>query len=541
MQHPIEARALPDKIKSATRWIAERLLYPFKYDLLYTVLMWGLLSTLSYYHYRLYFRYIIYLALFYFGLTYLLVCLLNIHRYIGKILKPIFFVCALLFFLLNLYCLSKYGCLISYNIIEIIRGTNLNEIQEYMEAVVSLKDVMLFLVLSVIGLAAYVLILKIKFRSPRWLQCSLLIVLGISALAMWHNPSVIKDELINSRWLFNRDEVVDLRNHLTHPHITIADQTLQSNRIVIIIGESFSPSHSSLYGYGKSTNPLLEKRQHHGDLFIFNQVTSPATHTTEVFKYLLNTYLIGAENQHPWYDSISLIEVLTTANYHTCWISNQPEIGLFENLPSGHAKICDESHFTSDSGKEQPYDEVLIDCEIPQSNERIAVFYHLMGQHPAFNKRYPKAFDSFKASDYHEIEGGGSQLETLAHYDNATLYNDYVVNKLIDKYKDTDAIIFYFADHGLDLYETDPTYAAHAKQTPESQAICKKIPFMVYLSPQYQQLRPDKVQQIRQAADRAFCTDKLIYAVMDVVGLTFSDNDDVARNSLFSIADAIKP
>ena len=57
---------------------------------------------------------------------------------------------------------------------------------------------------------------------------------------------------------------------------------------------------------------------------------------------------------------------------------------------------------------------------------------------------------------------------------------------------------------------------------------------MVYLSPLYQQLRPELTERIRNAVNKEFCTDKFIYAAMDAAGLKFADNDDVAKYSLFS-------
>ena len=56
---------------------------------------------------------------------------------------------------------------------------------------------------------------------------------------------------------------------------------------------------------------------------------------------------------------------------------------------------------------------------------------------------------------------------------------------------------------------------------------------MVYISPIYQQLRPELAARIKNATKKEFCTDKLIYAVMDAVGLKFTDNNDVEKYSPF--------
>lgn len=488
------------------------------------------------------FKYAIYTILLYYILTYIIVCLLNINKHIGKILRPIIFIGSYLFLLMNLYCIKTYNCIISYDIMEIIKGTNIREVLEYLQVYLSLLYMILFFVLLFLGVALYFTATKIQFKTNAVLHFCLQILLLVALAAIWHNPAVIKDVLIRNRWIIQGDEMISLEYHLTNPKISTSENTLPPQYVVIIIGESFAPSHSSLYGYGKETNPLLKGLVDCGNLIVYNHVTSPMTHTKTAFRYILNTFRLGMEQKSKWYDTPSLIEVMTTADYHTIWLSNQEEYGMFDNLPSGHSKICNDAIFMTADADGNKYDGALIDIELSNSNQKQAVFYHLMGQHYKFKDRYPGTYDIFEYSDYqqtpplqhHQQKHNQHQSEWMAEYDNATLYNDWVVYSIIDKYKDWDTIIFYLSDHGLDIFDTDPEYCGHAKHTPESQAIGKKIPFMVYLSPKYQQIRPEATERIQHAVNKAFCTDKFIYAVMDAVGIKFMDNDDVARYSLFN-------
>lgn len=46
-------------------------------------------------------------------------------------------------------------------------------------------------------------------------------------------------------------------------------------KMIVIIGESHSLYHTSLYGYEKQTYPLMEDREENGELFVFqNAVTT---------------------------------------------------------------------------------------------------------------------------------------------------------------------------------------------------------------------------------------------------------------------------
>ena len=511
--------------------LKEKLLFPFKQDWFYFLLLWVLIALPNCYSQLGHPTYAVYLAMMYYIITYLIVVVLNLFQKIARVLKPIVFILATLLSILNLYCYHVYGCLLSNDFIQIVAATNPDEAKEYFDTFISWEQVALFF--SIIVLSIVIAILLLKIQKVSWGK--LWIVAGgmllISICAIWRNSGIIQEEFVDKeRWTFNFEEVVDLKNHPTHPQIEECD-SIHPSRIIIILGESFSPNHSSLYGYKRNTNPLLKKQVEDGNLFVYKQVTSPCSHTTAAFKYLLNTYQIGHEDGFPWYEHTNIIEVMKIAGYYTAWISNQSEKGMFDNLPSGHAQLCDEKFFLENEKKSDRCDGGLIGKESAKTRGKNVVFYHFMGQHEKFEERYPHNYEQFNGKDYEECPE--HQRKILAAYDNATLYNDFVVNSIMDRYKEQDAVVFYFADHGLDLFDTDPNYFGHAKATEESQAQGKKIPFMIYVSPVFQELHPDKIEKMKSAMNKLFCTDKFIYAVMDVAGYRFVNNNDVEKYSIF--------
>ena len=511
--------------------LKEKLLFPFKQDWFYFLLLWVLIALPNCYSQLGHPTYAVYLAMMYYIITYLIVVVLNLFQKIARVLKPIVFILATLLSILNLYCYHVYGCLLSNDFIQIVAATNPDEAKEYFDTFISWEQVALFF--SIIVLSIVIAILLPKIQKVSWGK--LWIVAGgmllISICAIWRNSGIIQEEFVDKeRWTFNFEEVVDLKNHPTHPQIEECD-SIHPSRIIIILGESFSPNHSSLYGYKRNTNPLLKKQVEDGNLLVYKQVTSPCSHTTAAFKYLLNTYQIGKEDGFPWYEHTNIIEVMKIAGYYTAWISNQSEKGMFDNLPSGHAQLCDEKFFLENEKKSDRCDGGLIGKESAKTRGKNVVFYHFMGQHEKFEERYPHNYEQFNGKDYEECPE--HQRKILAAYDNATLYNDFVVNSIMDRYKEQDAVVFYFADHGLDLFDTDPNYFGHAKATEESQAQGKKIPFMIYVSPVFQELHPDKIEKMKSAMNKLFCTDKFIYAVMDVAGYRFVNNNDVEKYSIF--------
>ena len=517
--------------KTVLNLIKEKLLYPFKEDLIFFLLLWLLISLPNCYSQKDNVTYAIYLAMMYYIITYFIDVIINLNQVLAKILRPIILVISTLFCLINLYCVNVYGCLLSNDYIQIIAGTNLGEAREYFSTFLSWKEITLFTSIIVISILIAFKLPKLKLIKfgRTWVIASILMLISVGAI--FHNSGIIKEEIEKKkRWNFSFEEVVDLRNHVTHPKIVESD-SIHPQQIVIILGEAFSANHSSLYGYEKSTNPLLEKKVKEGNLIVFKNVSSPSTHTISAFKYILNTFRVNSDDEKPWYEHTNIIETMKAAGYHTVWISNQAEKGMFDNVPSSHAKLCDETFFLENVEDNNRYDGSLIGKKSLKLNSNNCIFYHLMGQHENFQERYPKNFNIFKSKDYETFPV--HQRDILASYDNATLYNDFVVNSIMELYKNHDAVVFYFPDHALDIFNTEMNYFGHAKATKESQKYGKKIPFMIYVSPTFKKIHTQKAEQMRRAVNKSFCTDRFIYMAMDVSDFRFRDNDDVNKYTIF--------
>ena len=335
------------RIRSALDFIKEKLLFPFQYDLIYFLLLWDVIALpncLSQFI-RGNVAYMLYLLMLYYVTAYIITAILNLHKIIALIARPVVLIFFSVYALLNWYCLTMYGGLLSYNFIQIIAGTNPNEAKEYFETFVTWQQILLFVLGGVIITLASIYLVKRRKRKYRkiWVIAGGLLILSIAAI--YHNSAMIEEELSDKNyWIFAFEEVVDLRNHPTHFEIEESD-SIHPTHIIIVLGESFSSNHSSLYGYKKRTNPMLEEKANEGNLIVFKNTISPCTGTTAAFKYLLNTNQVGCEDGKQWYEHTNLIEVMNMIGYHTMWISNQSEIGMYDNIPSGHSKLCKEIFF----------------------------------------------------------------------------------------------------------------------------------------------------------------------------------------------------
>lgn len=516
---------------------------PFKAEFPFFFLIFILMCSTDIYIWidRNFFYYSLYILAH--DLLFIYMMTLPVGLFKGKfttIYKLTLLVFACILFIFNCYC-NFVICSQNYaDIIAIIGATNINESAEYFKSSVPVSFLLVIIILILFLICAFVLIKRITFIFGTKSKLTGITILIISLFLVIHNPLAYKEALLGELLSFGKIEITpDLKKYYSNPELNSFSHNKPDN-IVMIIGESFTKSHSSLYNYNKETNPLLSELKEKGFLFTFDSIRSSATHTIESFKTIMSTYKYGYQDSCNWYECVTLPEIIKLSGYKTSWISNQSKTGLFDNVVGRYSELCDTSVFVGDkySGiRRQNLDGEIFNLLYPILQDTISRknFYviHLMGSHVAFDKRYPSDFNRFKSNQY--LDYPENQRSILAQYDNAILYNDSVVYELMNLYQNKEAVVFYFPDHGIDLFETSESYFGHARKTdPLSVKVATDIPFMIYTSPKYQENFKDKMNLIKKNFHRKYNTENILYTIMDIVGVKFKDNNDVQNNSLLS-------
>lgn len=316
----------------------------------------------------------------------------------------------------------------------------------------------------------------------------------------------------------------------------VHDPASAPQKIMVIIGESLSRSHCSLYGYGKYTEPWLSKLKADSLLWVFERPEAPATGTMAALKRVVGTW--NGEDSRNWYECPTFIEIARLSGYRVDWISNQSCKGVYDNPVVKIAEFCDRRKFTSGGMygmSSMGYDAALIPLVKEWLDDAPSLtVVHLIGNHISYSNRYPSVSRLFKSEDYPELPDG--QRDVVSNYDNSVYYNDYVVNELMNLFADHDAVVIYFSDHAQDLYESSPTYYGHGRSDdPVSTRAGKAIPFYVYTSPVYRARHPEMVARIAASVSRPLNTSNLTYALMDIMSTRFAANNDVAEKSFFSV------
>lgn len=517
---------------------------PFKDYLLFLLLFFILTSLTNTYSWinRQFYYYTLYITAHNFLTSYIIALPLGWikNNKISILYKIIILIIASIIFIFNSFCNLTLHNQNYSDILAIIGGTNMNESIEYLSSSISINYVLTTIFFLILIILVCYFIKSIKIYIGYKFKFTGLIFVLLSLIMVIHNPLAHKDALLGELQSFTQiQKSPDLKKYLSNPSL-IFTQKQHPENVVMIIGESFNKSHSSLYKYHKNTNPLLSKLNDKELLFVFDSIRSVTTHTIESFQTIMSTYKPEYKDSCNWYECTTLPEIVKLSGYNTFWISNQSKAGLYDNVVGRYSELFETSTFVGDkySGLSRSnLDEEVFDLLYPliKNNSTKKNFYviHLMGSHVDFKKRYPSSFNRFRPEQYQDSPT--NQQTVIAEYDNSILYNDSIVYELMNLYSNKEAIVFYFSDHSIDLFDTSPNYYGHARSTDSlSIKAGTNIPFMIYASPKYQDKFKDKMELIKKNLHTQYTTDNIIYTIMDVIGVDFKDNMKVYNNSLLS-------
>ena len=504
------------------------LLVVLYYPLLFSYESWGFVYTL-------------YVGVAQFVLAYTTVLILSLIPY-RKVNTVVFIVVSILTIahsVLMLTCQVATHDPLSKDIIGAILATNPSETKEFIDSYLTPQVVVCCLGLAVSLILLAFLLKKVRVNVPK-IICSISLAFYVVCFSLFvHNKAVVNETVVGFFCIVEDQlQKPQIKLSKTSPKLTVKQQN-QPPLIIWVVGEALTNHHCSLYGYDKLTNPLLEKRLERGDIFRFTNVLSAGTGTLESFQRMMSTYEKRFGDRVKWNECITFPDVARVAGYHTTWLSNQSKSGLYDNVVSQYAELCDTNVFIGNkySGLQRlSYDGELLPVlkkMLRNTSGKNVFVVHLMGCHQSFNRRYPAAFQYFKPEDY--ANRPVNQREKVAAYDNAVRYNDYVINSLYDLVSGRDAIVVYAPDHGLDIYESRPDFAGHVHDTnPIGIKAARDIPFLIYMTPQFKKRHSDWVKRVKLNLDRKFDTENMIYLMMDLMNCDFT-TPIVAKKSLLRL------
>jgi lipid A ethanolaminephosphotransferase len=283
--------------------------------------------------------------------------------------------------------------------------------------------------------------------------------------------------------------------------------------LVLAVGETVRGDHWGLNGYVRQTTPELAKRA----VVNFPNVTACGTSTEVSLPCMFSVQ--GRE--HYDRDAIrsheSVLDVAARAGVQVLWRDNQSGckgvcIGVLSQTmgPSDAPGLC---------AAGRCLDEILL-AGLPEKLNAmqgdVIIVLHMLGNHgPNYFERYPPAFERWAPVCKTPELSRCTQAQIANAYDNAILYSDTVLARLMDLLQQQttrDAAMLYVSDHGESLGE----YGLYLHGAPYAIAPKQQlhVPMVLWLSPGF--AADDRIDMacLRSEASKPASHDNLFATVL---------------------------
>jgi heptose-I-phosphate ethanolaminephosphotransferase len=280
---------------------------------------------------------------------------------------------------------------------------------------------------------------------------------------------------------------------------------------IFIVGESTSKYHMQLYGYQRATNPELQKLKK--ELALFHNVKSKHVHTVESLK---DIFVLTDQNNS--FTSATLIDCFNQAGFSTFWLSNQYFLGENETPIGAIAKNTSQQVYINTSNASSLDGELLPELEkiLKKKKSKKVIFVHLMGAHLNYPNRYPNEYNKFIEKN---ISIFGKHADSyINQYDNAILYNDYVVSEIIKRAKKVEglAAVTYFSDHGDEVYDFRNF---HGHSGAMQSKYMTSVPFFVWGNEAFKADKEKQLSTVKNNVNRSFYLKNFSHTAQDLFGV----------------------
>ena len=304
--------------------------------------------------------------------------------------------------------------------------------------------------------------------------------------------------------------------------------------IVMVLGESASRAHHSIYGYPITTTPNLYTLR--DSLFIFDDVIGTAANTADNMERILS--FKKDTDSDEWYHYPLLVDLFRKAGYKFFWLSNQERSGFWSNSSGAMASSADVIKYVGNEVSEDilllKYDEVLLSemySALSDTAKYKFITLHLLGSHCDYKMRYPKSRALFDAQNIMAFNKNkwvtDTKAQIIAEYDNSILYTDSILNEIIKtaSVQQTPTIVLYFSDHGENVYDNRDFIGRDINFI--------DVPFIIYVNREYANLNPNDCNRLERALYYPITTANIIYALMTLTGTKYDKYYD-AKNDFLS-------
>ena len=287
--------------------------------------------------------------------------------------------------------------------------------------------------------------------------------------------------------------------------------------LVMVVGETARAANWGLNGYARQTTPRLAQLP----VINFPDVTSCGTNTEVSLPCMFAPVGRRDYDEATIRGSQSLLHVLARAGVGVTWRDNQSGCkGVCEGLPSQSVMDIQPPGLCSDG---RCLDEGLLhglDDMLRQASGTQMLVLHQLGNHgPSYFRRYPPAFAKFQPVCDNDDLRRCSREQIVNAYDNALLYTDEVLARLIEQLRARadriDSAVIYVSDHGESLGENN--LFLHGIPYAIAPDVQNRVPMVMWFSEGFAGAAKVDLACLKQRATQPAAHDHLFHTVLGLL------------------------
>lgn len=306
--------------------------------------------------------------------------------------------------------------------------------------------------------------------------------------------------------------------------------------IVLVIGESTTRTHWSLYGYERSTTPGLEAVEKADPRFVaVRYAWSTQSSTVASFRDMFlfpwtqgrGVAVPGADQLQPKgmlsdEDLANVFAFFEADGWQTWWISNQDDMAI-KNRFAGWAD--EEVYLNRRAGRStRSLDEAVIPAfsrALASPGGKKLIVVHLIGAHPHYRYRFPSSMSADWGEDsvqkrFERLGRSPWVISAMNDYDAAMRYQDEILCKLLtlsEKAAAPEHAVswLYLSDHGQEVGDAED-HTGHSPGTLDGY----RIPFLLWSS---------DGRFGHDLEERPFRSDDLGELLLDIAGIRWAGED----------------
>jgi len=348
---------------------------------------------------------------------------------------------------------------------------------------------------------------------------------------IWYRANPIHAVYSAGKLVHDSVKFASLPHLVVGAHAKVPEWDTHRELVVMVVGETARADHFSLNGYARETNPRLQNE----GVINFPDFWSCGTSTAQSVPCIFSHFSRAEFDPEKANAADNALDILKRAGVSILWRDN--------NSSSKH--VADRVEYeVYRTNKTNPVcdvecrDEGMLSClqdYIDSHPSRdVLIVLHQMGNHgPAYYKRYPPAFEKFTPVCKTNDLGACSKEEIVNAYDNAILYTDFFLSKVIELLKQNDdefeTAMLYVSDHGESLGENGlylhglPYFLA-----PDAQ---KHVPFVMWFGRNFD---PQSLSSIQAKRTEQLSHDNIFSTLLGLFELqtaAYNPNMDILDHS----------